>query len=107
MKAGKLDRRIKIKSSTFAQDAYGEDIATESTLATVWARLMTQLPSEVFAAGSDQTSERVIFQIRKRSDVLETHVVEYSGNRFEITGIQEVGRNNRLNLTCERQGDNV
>lgn len=104
MKAGKLDRRIQIKSSTSAPDAYGEPIPTETTLATVWAFLMEQRPSEVFNAGSDQPLEQVIFQVRYRTDITQSMVVVYKSNRFEIKGIKEVGRDNRLNLVCERQG---
>ena len=107
MKAGKLDRRIQIKSATMAQDAYGEMIPTESTLATVWALLMEQRPSEVFNAGSDQPLEQLIFQVRYRTDITEAMVIAYKTNRFEIKGIKEVGRNNRMNLVCERQGANV
>lgn len=107
MRAGKLDRRVSIYSKSLTQDAYGEEIASETLLATVWAMLMEQRPGEVFSAGSDQRRDQVIFQIRKRSDVTEEMTAVYSGVRYEIKGIKEVGRNNRLNLICERQGESA
>lgn len=107
MKAGKLDRRITIKTVTLTQNETGEEIESEVTLATVWAFLMEQRPGEVFAAGSDMQKEQVIFQVRNRNDLNTTMKVVYKTDRYEITGIKEVGRNNRLNLVCERQGDNV
>lgn len=107
MRAGKLDRRITVISVTWVKNEFGDDIEVETPLATIWAFLMEQRPGEVFSAGSDQSTDQVIFQIRKRSDINATMIVEYKTDRFEITGIKEVGRNNRLNLICERQGENV
>ena len=107
MKAGKLDRRLSVKTSTFAQDAAGQPVATETTLATIWAHKMEQRPSEVFNAGSDKVLEQIIFQVRYRTDITTSMVVVYKTNRFEIKGITEVGRNNRMNLICERMGESA
>ena len=38
MNIGKLDRLVVIKQASFTKNAYGENIASTSTLASVWAR---------------------------------------------------------------------
>ncbi|MEP0632791.1 head-tail adaptor protein, partial [Parasphingorhabdus sp.] len=76
-------------------------------LGTVWAKMIQQLPSEVFASGSDQTAESVIFQVRNGLSIAENMVVVYNSKRYEINGIQEAGRNDRSNLICSRVGDSI
>lgn len=106
MDAGKLDRRVELKHVTLTQASNGEMIKAKTWYATVWANLMEQRLSEVFAAGADQAAQTRVFRVRRRSDVLETDVVTYRGVDHEVTGIREYERSH-LDLITSRTGNSA
>lgn len=106
MDAGKLDKRITLKHVTLAQGSTGEMTKTETAYATVWAQLLEQRLSEVFASGADQASRTRVFRVRKRADVLETDIVTYKGVDHEVTGLREVERS-YLDIITNRTGNSA
>lgn len=106
MDAGKLDRRITLKRVTLTQASNGEMVKTKTDYATVWANLMEQRLSEVFASGADNSAQTRVFRIRKRADVLEADVVTYKDVDHEVTGIREFERSH-LDLITTRTGNSI
>ena len=105
--AGSLDRRIDLVLRTIAQDATGHPVASESVLATVWARRMEQRLSEVFAAGADRAAGTIVWRIRHRTDVTADMIVIHDTERWEIGAVQEYGRRVGLDLICHRTGESA
>jgi len=106
MDAGKLDRRIELKHVTLTQAPNGEMVKSKTWFATVWANLMEQRLSEVFASGADQAAQTRVFRIRRRGDVLQTDVVSYKGVDHEVTAIREFERSH-LDLITNRTGNSA
>lgn len=106
MDAGKLDKRVTLKHMTLTQGGTGEMTKTEAEYATVWAQLLEQRLSEVFASGADQAAQTRVFRVRRRADVLETDVVTYKGVDHEVTAIREFERSH-LDLITNRTGNSA
>ena len=69
MNIGKLDRLVVIKQATFTQDAYGENIASNSTLASVWARFEFEKGKAGYEADTFIGTAPAKMTIRYRSDI--------------------------------------
>ena len=99
MAIGQMDRRVVLKTYTESRDAYGQPIKTWSTLATVWAKVMTDSGGE----GQDNKQEiarsRVLITIRYRSDIDEMTKVTYDSQDYDIINIKEIGRREYQELT--------
>lgn len=106
MDAGKLDKRITLKHVTLTQGSTGEMVKAKAEYATVWAQLLEQRLSEVFASGADQAAQMRVFRVRRRADVLETDIVTYKGIDHEVTAIREFERSH-LDLITNRTGNSA
>ncbi|KAB0679526.1 phage head closure protein [Aureimonas leprariae] len=101
MKAGNLDRRVRIERELELVDAYGTTSRTSSPVVTVWAQLITASTDEILAGNVEASSTVVVFRIRWRDDVrLDDHVI-YNGQSFNIVGMKELGRRDGLELRVE------
>jgi head-tail adaptor len=107
MRHGKMDRRIVIKRSTIVKDAFGEATTTEAVLATVFAARIELRPGQTVAGAGDATVSAVVWRIHYRADLMPSDIVEHGYERFEVTGIAEIGRRAGIDLACERVGQNV
>lgn len=67
--AGKLNRRVRIQSPAFGQDAAGEPSASWADVATVWARVRDISGREFIAGGGVQNAVQTGVVIRYRADV--------------------------------------
>ena len=106
MKIGKLDRRILIERKAVTQDAYGAEVVSWSTLATVWGSALDDLGSK---SGMEKNREgiRVLEKltrvvIRYRSDITSNmRIVLVDRSRvMQIVSIAEVGRREGTELMC-------
>lgn len=104
---GKLDRRIAIITRTMTQDSTGQPVATESTLATVWAYRMEQRLGEVFTAGADRPADTLVWRIRWRDDVTRDMVISYGSERYEVLAVREEGRREWVDLIVSKTGASV
>jgi len=102
MYAGRLNRRVTIKSRTETSDSQGGYTTTWSTLASVWAEIVPISAREAFHRQGLQPGTTHRFKIRYRSDVDTTQQI-YLGDRvFYIRGIQNLDERDRwLQLLCE------
>lgn len=86
---GKLRERIAIQTATTAANAYGEQVETWATLATVWAQVEYRLlvSDEEQRAGRLSDLRTVHYTIRSRSDFNEKARIVYDSKTYDITAI--------------------
>ena len=89
---GELKERVTLQSRSVAQDAYGQDTITWTTVATVWARVRPLSGREFFAAAQTQQEQTIKAVIRYRADILHTWRLVWQGRAHDITGIAPIGR---------------
>lgn len=100
MQAGKLDRRIVIRSHTSAQDGAGQPVETLTMLCTVWAYVTHLRGPEPFQGQQFNPQRKTVFLIRWRDDIDETMQIEHDGETYDIQSIAEKGRREGLEITA-------
>ncbi len=105
MNIGKLDRLVVIKQGSFTQDAYGENIRSTSTLASVWARFEFEKGKAGYEADTFIGTSPAKMTIRYRSDIQISpkHYIEYNSKDWFIRSIEEIGRKEGLILRVEEK----
>ena len=105
MNIGKLDRLVVIKQSTFTQYAYGENIASNSTLASVWARFEFEKGKAGYEADTFIGTAPAKITISYRSDIQVSpkHYIEYNSKDWFIRSVEEIGRKEGLILRVEEK----
>ena len=105
MNIGKLDRLVVIKQATFTQDAYGENIASNSTLASVYARFEFEKGKVGYEADTFIGESPAKVTIRYRSDIQISpkNFIYYNSKEWWIRSIQEIGRKEGLLLMVEEK----
>lgn len=99
--AGQLDRRITIKGFSETTDAYGQEVKTFTTLASVWANVTEKVGREGENGDMISSTKRVEFIIRYRTDVTAEMRIEYNSNIYKIEAIQNAdARKAFLKLVC-------
>jgi SPP1 family predicted phage head-tail adaptor len=102
VRSGKLDRRVELYSRTVAPNASsGQPVESFALLATVWAELVPLNVTEPFKSEAPHAVRNVVWRIRWLSGLQETYQVRYGGKIYKITGIQDIGRQQLLELTTE------
>lgn len=101
MRAGKLDRTIKLQSFSSTVDDYGTPVETWTDFATLRAQII-QASTEEYLRGYGETDALVvIFRIRWLAGVTAAHRVHYDGRNLNIREVKEIGRRRGLDLRCE------
>src|SRR5690554_538276 len=104
MRAGKLDRRMKLRRKTETIDDFGQPIDCLNDIATVWAKW-------VRAKGADRwTAQQVVdtaaghFEIRYLSDITPEDEIEFDDNQYDIIGQpEEIGRRQGWKIYVSRR----
>lgn len=91
MSCGKLRERVTIQSVTNTQDAQGGNVATPSTVATVWAEAISAKGQEAIRAGLDRAETVVRFRMRWRTITADQQMV-WRSNTYDIHEIDETQR---------------
>ncbi len=104
MDAGKLDRRVTLRSKVTAQNTYGEQTVTWTDISTVSARKLSSKGREFHSGGVTLSEGTVGIQIRRTPTVavltqLDVFVLE--GVTYNIKSIDEVGRKDYLTIMGE------
>jgi SPP1 family predicted phage head-tail adaptor len=101
MRAGRLRHRCILQSKTYTQDAYGAEVVTFSTEATVWGAIEPLSGKEFFSQDSVQAEARVRIVIRYYSGVLTTWRVKHEGLLYDIKHVQNQDTRDRtMELMC-------
>lgn len=100
MRAGELRQRIKIQDRVVARNGFGEEIATWSTLATVWASIETPTGGEYQA--QDRAGAAITQQvtIRHRTGIEPTMRINWNGRLFEIAAVLDDNLKREMRLMC-------
>ena len=99
-----LDRIITIQQRTVTGDGFGGEVVTWADFAEVWASFRPRTSTETFRNESNitQAETTAAFRIRWRDDLDETMRVVFEGDEWDIEGIIEVGRRDKLDLIATR-----
>ena len=104
MTTQQLDRIVTIQQRSATRDAFGSEVVTWADLAEVWARVTPRSAREQFENDANITvaSNTTVFRIRYRDDLDEAMRVVYDSHEWDIEGIIEVGRRDKLDLIATR-----
>lgn len=103
MRAGQLDRRITIQGKTVSQSDSGQEVATWSTLASVWAQRVENRGDERFSARQITGHAIRTFKFRWSlavSVITVEHQVVCDGIVYDITDVREIGRHEGIEVDC-------
>jgi SPP1 family predicted phage head-tail adaptor len=104
MRAGNLDRVIRIEHCFTALDFYGVPFTAWTTFATMRAQKLENAVSDREGARGDTTDNVITFRMRWLDGVTLEHRVSYQDQPFKIMTIKEIGRRIGLDIQCERVG---
>lgn len=100
---GELDQKVVIQRETLAADGIGGSTVSVSTIATVWAKVISNSGREREFGDRLNAEAGYKFVIRWRSDVLDSDRIVYGGNSYNIRNIaKEGGRKLYLEIDAER-----
>lgn len=108
MDAGRLDRRIVLKTRKAGTNAFGEPVDEWDTLATVWANVVPVSDGERLRAGETLAAKRSRFTIRYSSAVSgidPRDQLVYDGRTYDIDGVKEIGRREMLEITASARAE--
>jgi len=89
LRAGLLNRRIRLEQRVERVDDAGQVIADWVQLADVWARVEPLGGREAFGQEQYVATGDVRFTIRRRRDVNALHRIVYAGTTYDIVTIAE------------------
>jgi len=101
MNPGKMDRRVTFQTRTLTKDAAGGKVETWADAFDCWAEAVRIKQAEGITADADRNTEDRQFRIRYRSTIASgTHRIFYQLRFYDITGIEEEGRQEAMLITC-------
>lgn len=103
--AGELDRRITLQGVSTSTDAFGQRVATYSTLAEVWANVVESGGAEGEEGDMVAATHKVAFTIRYRADVNERMRVVYNGVTYKILSVTPLDARKAFTKIVARYSD--
>ena len=100
MRAGDLNRKIVISQMLIVEDAQGNETRSQATIAALYASIKQESSGDGSVNGNPAAVDVKIFRIRWRSDITNGMWIDYAGNRYQISTINEFGRREGLDLTA-------
>lgn len=102
MRAGRLDRRIRIERATVDRDTHGGKTETWALLMEVYAQVTPLRGRELVAAGQVMPGVETKFTIRWREGILPADRIVYEGVHYDIQHLAEIGRRVALEILAKR-----
>ncbi|WP_118984509.1 phage head closure protein [Photorhabdus sp. CRCIA-P01] len=102
MKAGELNKRIKLFRTVITRDELGAEIVTSEYVATVWAKAVAISNRKIRTADQQQVIETMQFTIRPRCDVDSDWLIEYQSRKFTV---RAVDRNQSVRTMITTEAD--
>lgn len=109
MRAGSLDRRIRIERATVTPNEFNEPVESWSTLATVWASKEDIRDGERWSAQEVGAEITTRFLVRYSSDVAGIDPrdrIVFDGRIYGIVAVKERGRREGLEITAAARAEN-
>lgn len=101
IKAGQLDRRIRLRRPSTTRNTFGENVETFVDEKTVAARVVPATGREDFVPSDGHSAKQpTVFEIRYRVGVGPKWRVSFNGSEYEVEDVAEIGRREGLRLTC-------
>lgn len=101
MRAGLLRHRIALQEESISRDAWGGQLVTWVTYATVWANIRPLSGSEREAQQQAQAEVTHTITIRKNKKVSPLHRISYKTRIFAINAVIDVDeRNKQIMMPC-------
>lgn len=110
MRAGAMDRRLKVYRRSTTTNAMNEDVEAFTLLTTVWARKADVSDGERVTAQQVGAEITTRFQVRYSTTVSSVNPkdrVSCEGREYEITGVKEIGRREGLEISAVARADKV
>lgn len=106
MRAGRLDRRVRIeKYGPGVDDGWGNPSPGFTPLGTYRAEIVQGSSEEFFRAGGIAEVEAVVFRLRYLDGISTADRVAYRGRYFNILETKEIGRRKGLEIRCTSTGE--
>lgn len=108
MRAGDLDRRVRLERATETRDAYNEPVLTWGVLAEVSAAYEPLSDGERFRASERASAAEARFRIRYSSlvaDLSSRDRLVFEGAVHEIDRVKPIGRREGLEITTLARSD--
>ena len=108
MDAGRLDRRIVLKTRKTGTNSFGEPLDEWTTLATVWANVAPVSDGERWRAGETLAAKACRFTIRWSAAVAvldPRDQITYDGRTWDIQGVKEIGRREMIEITAAARAE--
>lgn len=109
IRAGSLDRRLRIERATVTRDAVNAEVQSWAELATVWASYEPVRDGERFRAGETAAGLSARFVIRHSSTVADVNPkdrVVFDGAVLQIVAVKEHGgRRVGIEISCVGRAD--
>ena len=105
LRAGPLDRRVRLERRFEETDASGQSVVRWLPLATVWARVEPLGGREAFGQQQWVATGDVRFTIRWRDDVTPLHRVVHEGRAYDVVSVAEDGRREALLVVARARAE--
>lgn len=106
MRAGRLDRRIRIeKYGPGVDDGWGNPSPGYTPLGTYRAEMLKGSSEEFFRAGGMAEVEALVFRLRYLAGISTADRVAHRGQYFNIVETKEIGRRQGLEIRCVSTGE--
>ncbi|OMQ44931.1 phage head closure protein [Ensifer sp. 1H6] len=106
MRAGKMDRRVKIlRLQEIGRNELNEALMDWVAVATVWAQARPNRGDERFEAQQLTGSATMTFHIRYRRELTIEDRISYDGRTWDIRDIRELGRRVVSEFDCVARAD--
>jgi head-tail adaptor len=100
LKAGAMDRLLEIQKPSLTVDAVGGRVEAWELVCKAWAELVPQSVRARYDGAVESSEEKLIFRMRYRDGILGTYRLLHNAKAYQITGVQEVGRREGLEITA-------
>ena len=100
MRAGKLDRLIRIERATLTDDGMGNQTEEWLKLADLRAQIVQASTEEYIRAYGARAETVIIFRTHFFPDVKNSDRIMYAGSAFDIKETKELGRKQGLEIRC-------
>jgi SPP1 family predicted phage head-tail adaptor len=91
MDPGRMNRRIVIREKSVTRDAYGAEVITWGTVATVWAAVLPVRGREYVAMREAQADITTRFLIRYRAGITPAMQIQFDGTDYGIVEVINPG----------------
>lgn len=101
MHSGQFAERISIESLTVTRNSIGEESKTWSSVAEVWANVVTVRGAEYVAAMQGQYRDDIRVRVRYRAGITNLMRIQWRGKAYAIESVMDGGpRRDYIEMIC-------